>query len=72
MTDPKCKWEQDEVCVNADCPLCADFCQVVYTPGVCRWEEREEQKPCEACSLDWLYKDENRADEQCSPLRREE
>lgn len=69
MTDPKCKWEQDEVCVNADCPMCADFCPVVYTPGVCRFEEREE--PCEACSLDWLYKEQDRADEQCSPLRRE-
>lgn len=21
-----CKWMQDEVCVNADCPACADFC----------------------------------------------
>lgn len=37
----KCKWEQDEVCVNADCPLCADFCPVSDTPGVCRFEERE-------------------------------
>ena len=54
MTDPKCKWEQDEVCVNADCPLCADFCPVCYTPGVCRFEEREEQT-CADCNLDWLY-----------------
>ena len=37
----KCKWEQDEVCVNASCPLCADFCPVIDTPGVCRFEERE-------------------------------
>ena len=44
MTDPKCKWEQDEVCVNADCPLCADFCPVVFTPGVCRWEDREVEE----------------------------
>ena len=36
----KCKWEQDEVCVNADCPVCADFCPVEDTPGVCRFEER--------------------------------
>lgn len=42
MTDQKCKWEQDEVCVNADCPLCADFCPLVYTPGVCRHEDRDE------------------------------
>lgn len=41
MDDPKCKWEQDEVCVNADCPLRADFCPLVYTPVVCRFEERE-------------------------------
>lgn len=42
----KCKWEQDEVCVNADCPLCADFCPVIDTPGVCRFEDRgqAEQK----------------------------
>lgn len=36
----KCKWEQDEVCVNADCPLCADFCPVSDTPGVSRFEDR--------------------------------
>lgn len=42
MTDQKCKWEQDEVCVNADCPLCADFCSVCYTPGVCRFEDRRK------------------------------
>lgn len=38
MTD--CKYCQDEVCVNADCPMCADFCPVVDVPGVCRFEER--------------------------------
>lgn len=31
---------QDEVCVNADCPLCCDFCPVADTPGVCKYEER--------------------------------
>lgn len=38
-----CKWLSDdfnEICVNADCPLCADFCPVSDTPGVCRYEER--------------------------------
>lgn len=35
-----CKWMQDEVCVNADCPACADFCPVANYPGVCRFEER--------------------------------
>lgn len=22
----ECKWMQDEVCVNEDCPACADYC----------------------------------------------
>lgn len=44
MTEPKCKFEQDEICVNADCPLCADFCPVRDTSGVCKFEEREELK----------------------------
>ena len=36
-----CKYCQgDEVCVNADCPMCADFCPVVDVPGVCRFEDR--------------------------------
>ena len=38
---PDCKWMQDEICVNADCPMCCDFCPVVDVPGVCRFEERE-------------------------------
>lgn len=38
MTD--CKYCQGEICVNADCPMCADFCPVVDVPGVCRFEER--------------------------------
>ena len=39
----KCKWAQgdfDEICVNADCPMCADFCPVLVQPGVCRFEDR--------------------------------
>ena len=35
----ECKWMQDEVCVNADCPACADYCPVANTPGVCKYEE---------------------------------
>lgn len=35
-----CKWMQDEFCVNADCPACADYCPVANYPGVCRFEER--------------------------------
>ena len=40
-----CKYcHGDEVCVNADCPVCCDFCPVPDIPGVCRYEEREEAK----------------------------
>ena len=30
----------DEVCVNADCQMCCDFCPMVDFPGVCRFEDR--------------------------------
>ena len=37
----ECKYCQgDEVCVNADCPMCCDFCPVVDVTGVCRFEDR--------------------------------
>ena len=39
-----CKWLKDEVCVNSDCPAVADFCPVVNHPGVCRYEEMNENK----------------------------
>ena len=39
-----CKWLKDEVCVNGDCPAVADFCPVVNHPGVCRYEEMDENK----------------------------
>lgn len=35
-----CKWMLDEICVNADCPMCCDYCPVADTEGVCRYEER--------------------------------
>lgn len=38
-----CKWCQDEICVNADCPMCCDYCLVPDTDGVCRFEERGEK-----------------------------
>ena len=44
LTMADCKYCQDEVCVNADCPMRADFCPVPDIPGVCRFEEREEAK----------------------------
>lgn len=39
---PDCKYCQDEICVNANCPMRADFCPVVDIPGVCRSEERNK------------------------------
>lgn len=38
----ECKWNLDEICVNADCPMVADYCPVANDPGVCRYEERTE------------------------------
>lgn len=37
----KCKWELDEICVNADCPICCDYCPTVNYPTVCKFEELE-------------------------------
>lgn len=36
----KCEYCIDEICVNADCPMCADYCPVYDTPNVCKWEKR--------------------------------
>ena len=36
-----CEWCKDEICVNADCPMCCDYCPVPDIDGVCRFEERE-------------------------------
>lgn len=36
----ECKWCVDEICVNADCPMVADYCPVPNDEGVCRYEER--------------------------------
>lgn len=38
----ECKWMKDEICVNADCPMCCDYCPVPDTAGVCRHEDRED------------------------------
>ena len=40
MKNFECKWCQDEVCVNAQCPMCADYCPVPDTPDVCKHEDR--------------------------------
>ena len=52
-----CKYCQgDEVCVNADCPMCADFCPVPDTEGVCRFEDRGgEGAPEKADSLNIVH-----------------
>lgn len=39
-----CKWMQDEICVNADCPVRGDYCPVVNNPGVCRFEAIAEKE----------------------------
>ena len=41
-TMAECKYYYDEFCVNDKCPLCADYCPVVDTENVCKWEERIE------------------------------
>ena len=38
----ECKFQYDEICCNPICPMCADFCPVMYDPGVCRYEDRTE------------------------------
>lgn len=38
-----CKWMKDEICVNADCPMCCDYCPVPDTENVCRHEDRNER-----------------------------
>ena len=39
----KCNWCKDEICVNADCPICCDYCPVPDTEGVCKFEDRSER-----------------------------
>lgn len=42
-----CEWCQDEICVNADCPMCCDYCPVPDVDGVCRFEKREREEMAE-------------------------
>ena len=39
-----CKWlEGDEICVNAECPVCADWCPCgEYAPVICSFYEKRE------------------------------
>lgn len=36
----ECEYCINEICVNADCPVRADYCPVYSTPNVCKWEKR--------------------------------
>lgn len=40
MKEKVCKYCKDEICVNDQCPMRADYCPVPDMPGVCRHEER--------------------------------
>lgn len=53
MNNLKCKWEFNEFCTNDACLLCADFCPLIYTHNVCKYEELIEDTPmsCESCKL---------------------
>ena len=36
-----CKWQIDEVCTNADCPYCADFCPVLVESSICKYKDTQ-------------------------------
>lgn len=36
-----CKYCKEEICRNADCPMCGDVCPVIDSPFVCRYEDRQ-------------------------------
>ena len=40
----ECKYNQDEFCTNDQCPMCADYCPVPDVEGVCKYEDREEER----------------------------
>lgn len=37
-----------EMCSNDRCPLFRDYCPVVYSPGVCKYDSREEKNEARA------------------------
>lgn len=39
----ECKYCLDEICVNDQCPMRADYCPVVDYPDVCRYEDRRTE-----------------------------
>lgn len=52
MTAYECKWDQDEICTNADCPMCCGFCPVPDTSGVCKHEDRHKVEYGERFDVD--------------------
>ena len=43
----KCKWMRDdfsEICTNADCPVCGDFCPSLIYQECCKFAEFEGKK----------------------------
>lgn len=41
-----CKWLSDddqEICCNGDCPVCADFCPLTAYPWLCKCYEEESR-----------------------------
>ena len=43
----ECKWLSDdftEICTNADCPICCEFCPLVNYPVVCKYYEEKEHE----------------------------
>lgn len=38
-----CVYCREDICVNAECPLCGNSCPVPGKPGVCRFEDRSRK-----------------------------
>lgn len=45
-----CKYCIDEICCNADCSYCCDYCPVTEFPEICKYAE--EQKDGEVIKED--------------------
>ena len=37
----ECIYNIDELCTNDECPMCANFCPVPETEGICQYEDRD-------------------------------
>ena len=40
----ECKYNCDEFCINDQCPMHGDYCPVPNYEGVCKYEEREDER----------------------------